>query len=144
MAKDDSMPLYLVSATFGGAPIRKALAARITAPTIVHEDPGKPATAGWPAKVDVARYRVDVELIGRDPAALRALKGATAASLVLTTKGDAGASTTETLLKVYFHTLPEPYMVRSREDGGVVSAWGIRGTVQWVPGNTLAAVWVTA
>ena len=144
MAKNDSMPLYLVSATFSGAPIRKAMQARITVTTIVHEDPGDPAAAGGPAIVDVARYRVDVELIGRDPAALRALKGATAASLVLTTKGDAGASTTETLLKVYFHSFSGPYQVRSREDGGSVQAWGIRGTVQFVAGNTLANVWATA
>ena len=144
MAKDDSMPLYLVSATFGGAPIRKALQARITVTTVVHEDPGDPAAAGGPALDDVARNRVDVELMCRDPAALRALKGAAAASLVLTTKGDAGASTTETLLKVYFHAFSGPYQVRSREDGGAVQAWGLRGTVNFVTGNTLAAVWATA
>ena len=144
MAKDDSMPLYLTGATFGGDAINKALQASINVSTIVHEDPGDPAAAGGPALVDVARYRVDVELMGRDPSALRALKGSTPASLVLSTKGDAGVATTETLLKVSFHSFSGPYQVRSREDGGVVQAWGIRGTVQFVTGNTLAAVWATA
>jgi len=144
MAKDDSMPLYLTGASFGGAAINKALMAAINVQTVVHEDPGDPAAAGGPAIVDVARYRVDVELMGRDPSALRALKGAAAASLVLNTKGDGGVATTETLLKVSFHSFAGPYQVRSKEDGGVVQAWGIRGTVQFVAGNTLAAVWATA
>jgi len=137
------MPLYLTGATFGGDPILKALLARIIVGTVVHEDPGDPAEAGGPAIVDVVRYRVDVDLMGRDPSALRALKGAAAATLVLSTKGDAGAATTETLLKVSFHSFAGPYQVRSREDGGSVRAWGIRGTVQFVAGNTLADVWAT-
>jgi len=144
MAAGDSVPLYLQSATFGGAPIAKALQARIIVSTDVHEDPGSPANAGGPAIVDVARYRVDIELLSRDPSALRALKGAAAATLVLTTKGDGGSASTETLLSVYFDAFTDPYNVRSREDAGVVQAWGIRGTVQWVAGNTLAAVWATA
>ena len=144
MAAGQSVPLYLQSATFDAAPIAKVLQASIVVDTTVHEDPGSPAAAGGPAIVDVARYRVDLELLGRDPSALRALKGADAASLVLTTKGDSGAASTETLLKVSFHSFTGPYQVRSREDGGVVQAWGIRGTVQWVAGNTLAAVWATA
>lgn len=144
MAKDDSMPLYLTSATFSDATIAKVLAATINVSTIVHEDPGDPASAGGPALVDVARYRVDVELMGRDPSALRALKGAAAASLVLATKGDAGAATTETLLKVYFHSFSGPYQVRSRESGGTVQAWGLRGTSQFVAGNALGDVWATA
>ena len=144
MAKDDSMPLYLTGATFGGADINKALAAKIIPSTVVHEDPGDPAAAGGPALVDVARYRVDVELMGRDPSALRAIKGAAAATLVLATKGDAGVATTETLLKVFFSAFAGPYQVRSRESGGTVQAWGLKGTVQFVTGNTLAAVWATA
>jgi len=144
MAAGDSVPLYLQSATFGGAPIAKALQARIIVTSVVHEDPGSPAAAGGPAIVDVSRFRVDIELLGRDPSALRALKGAAAATLILTTKGDGGVASTETLLKVYFDAFTGPYNVRSREDGGVVQAWGIRGTVQWVAGNTLAAVWATA
>ena len=144
MAIDDSMPLYLQSATHYGGAINKALMARIIPSSVRHEDPGDPALGGGPAVVDSPRDRIDIELFGRDPSALRALVGAQATNLVLTTKGDGGLAATETIKNVVFHSYGGPYEVRSREDGGVVSAWSILGTAQWGANDTLALMWVTA
>jgi hypothetical protein len=139
-----SIPLYLQSATHLGGAIAKVHSAVITPSSITHEDPGDPAEAGGPAVVDSPRDRIDIELFGRDPSALRALVGAAATNLVMTTKGDAGLAETETIKSVKFHSFGGPYQVRSREDGGVVQAWSIRGTAQWGPTDTLALMWVTA
>ena len=144
MAIDDSMPLYLTAATHLGGAVNKAMMAQIIPSSVVHEDPGDPALGGGPAVVDSPRDRIDVVLTGRDPSALRALVGAAATNLVLTTKGDGGLAATETIKNVVFHSYGGPYMVRSREDGGAVQAWSINGTAQWAITDTLALMWVTA
>lgn len=144
MAAGDSVPLYLQSAAHNAAAIDKALMMSIVPNSAVHEDPGDPADAGGPAIVDVARQRIDIVLMGRCPSALRALVGAAAGNLVGTTKGDAGAAETETIKNVVFHSFEGPYQVRSREGGGQVQAWGVRGTAQWGSSDTLALMWVTA
>jgi len=144
MAAGDSVPLYLQSATHLGGAIAKAMMMMVDVSSAVHEDPGDPADAGGPAIVDSPRDRIDVTLFGRDPSALRALVGAAATNLVATTKGDAGAAETETIKSVVFHSYGGPYEVRSREDGGMVQAWSIRGTAQWGADDTLALMWVTA
>lgn len=144
MAAGDSVPLYLQSATHLGGAVAKVLTAQIQVSSEVHEDPGDPAESGGPGLVDSPRDRIDITLTGRDPSALRALVGAAATNLVLTTKGDAGGAETETIKAVVFHSFDGPYQVRSREDGGVVQAWSIRGTAQWTANDTLALMWVTA
>jgi len=144
MAVGDSVPLYLQSATHVGGAIAKAMMAQISIRSITHEDPGDPAEDGGPAVVDTSRDRIDIVLTGRDPSALRALVGAAATNLVLTTKGDAGGAETETIKNVVFHAFGGPYQVRSREDGGIVQAWSVQGTAQWAVTDTLALMWVTA
>ena len=139
-----SVPLYVQSGTHFGGAIAKLHSAVIEVNSITHEDPGSPAEAGGPAVVDSPRDRIDITLSGRDPSALRALVGAAATNLVMTTKGDAGLAETETIKNVVFHSFGGPYQVRSREDGGVVQAWSIRGTAQWAANDTLALMWVTA
>jgi len=144
MVAGDSVPLYLKTATHFGGAIAKAMMLSIQVNSVVHEDPGDPNEAGGPAVVDSPRDRIDVVLTGRDPSALRALVGAAATNLVAATKGDAGGDETETIKNVVFHSFGGPYQVRSREDGGMVQAWSIRGTAQWGANDTLALMWVTA
>jgi len=138
-----SVPLYVQSGTHYGGAIAKLHSVVIRTTPTTHEDPGDPAEVGGPAVVDSPRDRIDIELFGRDPSALRALVGAAATNLVLTTKGDAGLPETETIKNVVFHSYGGPYQVRSREDGGTVRAWSILGTAEWTDNDTLALMWKT-
>jgi len=145
MATGESTAFWLRYAKHPTVAINKARRASITITTVKAEDPGSAVQAASPATVAVGKMRVDVQLFGTDPAAIRALIAEAAANLVLGYVGDAAANEKHTLKNVRFHTplgqleLPDP-----DAPGGTISVWGIAGTCVAVSTDTLALAWVTA
>jgi len=145
MATGESTAFWLRYAKHPTTAISKARRAAITITTVKAEDPGSALQGASPAAVAVGKMRVDVQLFGTDPAAIRALQAAATANLVLGYVGDAAANEKHTIKNVRFHTflgqieLPDP-----DNAGGTIAVWGIAGTCVAAYADTLALAWITA
>jgi len=144
MATGDTVPFMLRGATQNSSPITKARAVTVNVSTSVGESTGEAAVAGGPETVLLQRYRIDLQLFGEDPSALRAIVGAAASNFVAQTKGDGGSNEKETFKNVVWTGFAGPFQIRDADSGGQVPMWSIRGTCQWTADDTLALVWVNA
>jgi len=100
MGVGEASAFWLRSATHAGAPINKACRAVIRVSILHAEDPGDPAAPAGPQKIAVGRYRVDVEVYGRDPSDIRALPSAAAGNDVYGYVGDGAINEKHTLKNV--------------------------------------------
>jgi hypothetical protein len=144
MAAGDLAPFHCRNAKHPTTAIDGIRAARIIVTGVSGEDPGDAAMAGGPEKVLLQRQRIDVELYGNNPNALRALVAATAANLVIGQKGEAGANEKHTIKNVYFTDFTGPLEIRDPDSGGPIPMYGVRGTAEWGAADTLALMWLTA
>lgn len=119
---------HLTSATFDAVDVADVVYARITPRTVHMTDPG-PGDCPGPAGFLVTDYAVDVELYAEDYSAVLDLVGATAADLVLTVTGAAGAAKTITVKNVYFGGSAGQIEAAARDAGGMITAYGVRGSV---------------
>lgn len=118
--------------------------ASVTFSSAVGEDPGEADAVGGPEKVAVQKQRIDVELYGTSPAALRALVGATAANLVLGHKAGSGDNEKDTIKNVAFTRFLGQLMFRDPDSGGDIPVFGVGGTAEWIDTDTLALMWLNA
>jgi len=145
MALGESTPFWLRTATLGGSAINKARRAVVRLSVVRSEDPGAAVEAAGPAAIAVGKKRIDGEVYGNDPVAIRALVGTAAGALVLGYVGDAAANEKLTLKNAHFHSwlgqveIPDP-----DNPGGTIAAWGAAFTCEWLSTDTLALMWVVA
>jgi len=102
-------------------------------------DPGAAGSPG-PAETLVTDSGVDVVLYGMDYAALLALVGAPKQTLVLGIKGLAGANEKISVKSVYFDSVPAQVDLKAKDTGGTVPRFAVRGTAQWLAGETFADI----
>ena len=144
MAAGDQVAFHARSVEHNSVAVDGAAMARITVSEVTGEDRGSATAEGEPADVIMQRHRLEVEVMGKNPNALRALVAATAANLVIGYKGAAGANEKHTLKNVYFSSFSGPLPIRDRDTGGKVALWGVRGIGLWGDSDTLALMWVSA
>lgn len=129
----------LTAATHNAAGIDDVLYARLTPSTVYKVDQGAAGSPG-PAECIVTNYAIAVELYGLDYAVMNALIGDSAADLVLSYKGAAGAAKTLTLTTVYFSEITGQIEVPDKDGGGTLTAYGIRGHVHFGAAETFGDV----
>lgn len=132
----------LRGATFSGSAVEGAVYASIADQAVLITDPGDAGAPG-PAEVQIGHRAKQVTLYSHNRNALRALYGASAAAVVLQTKGSAGANEKCTLKLVFFASPVSEYQVIRPDQPGQVSMWGIRGECIWGASDTdaLMEVW---
>ncbi len=144
MAAGDQVPFQCRYAKHPTDEIDGVRFARITVSGTTGENPGPAKQAGGPASQLVQKQRINVEIFGTNPNALRALVAAAAANLVIGYKGVDGANEKHTLKNMYFSAFVGALEVRDPDTGGPIPMYGISGTLNWGADDTLALMWVSA